>query len=706
MSIIQTIRDKYAAVVIGVIALSLIAFVMMDAGKANRNSAGGRDDEAIAVVNGQKIPFSTYTEKSKQIEDYYASQGQTVNDNIKEQISQGAWSQITDGTVLDQEAAKVGLALTDKETGEALFGDNAPDFIKQAFGDPKTHEYNGVQAAQQFAQLKKRKEEPQIKAFIENQINPFIENIVKRKYFTLLQQSSFVPSWLAQKQLADNNAIANFQYVNMPYSAIADSTIKISDDQINSYVKDHANEYKLDDATRGISYVVFNIAPTGADSAATLKAIADLKPGCEAAKDAGVFVGRNGTDNKFYDAYVAKSKMMMPAKDSIMAAGIGKVYGPYLDGNEWSLSKIIDIKNMPDSVKARHILIGTVDPQTHQPKMDDATAKAKIDSIYKLVKAGGNFAQLAMQLSDDEGSKVKGGDLGYFAQGQMVPEFNDSCFMGKTGDFKIVHSQFGYHLINIEDQKGFQPAYKVAYMAKPIEAGSETRSDISNKASMFAGNSKDYNTFKENATKNNYNPLVANDIKEADYKVGMLGVSRELVRFMYDNKPGTVSPVIDMTDKLVVAVITNADEAGLPSAAHVRMQVEPILRNKEKAKQIIAKIGSISSLDALAAAQHQKVNNSDSTSFVNGTVNGMGFEPKVVGYAFNKAALNKISPAIEGNTGVVVLMASAIAAKQSMQTIDAVQKQMEGQMKQSLGYTAISGLRKAANIKDNRSKFL
>src|ERR1700712_5526505 len=279
MSIIQTIRDKYAAVVIGVIALSLIAFVMMDAGKAGRNTGGGKEDEAIAVVNGQKIAYGTYLDKSKQIEEYYASQGQPVNDNMKEQISQGAWSQITDGTVLDQEAKTVGLALTDKEIGDALFGDNAPDFIKQAFGDPKTQQYNGVQAAQQFAQLKKRKDDPQIQNFIDKQVTPFIENIVRRKYFALLQASSYVPNWLAQKQMADNNAIANFQFVNMPYSAIADSSIKISDDQITSYVKDHANEYKQDEATRGISYVLFNIAPTAADSVATLKTITDLKPG-------------------------------------------------------------------------------------------------------------------------------------------------------------------------------------------------------------------------------------------------------------------------------------------------------------------------------------------------------------------------------------------------------------------------------------------
>src|ERR1700712_4897986 len=109
MSIIQTIRDKYAAVVIGVIAVSLIAFVLMDAGKGNNRGGGGNLDESIAVVNGQKVAYGTYLDKSKQMEDYYASQGQPSNDNTKQQVSQGVWSQITDGTVLDQEAKKIGL---------------------------------------------------------------------------------------------------------------------------------------------------------------------------------------------------------------------------------------------------------------------------------------------------------------------------------------------------------------------------------------------------------------------------------------------------------------------------------------------------------------------------------------------------------------------------------------------------------------------
>lgn len=706
MSIIQTIRDKYAAVVIGVIAVSLIAFVLMDAGKGNNRGGGGNLDESVAVVNGQKVAYGTYLDKSKQMEDYYASQGQASNDNTKQQISQGVWSQITDGTVLDQEAKKVGLGLTDKEIGNALFGENAPDFIRQAFGDPKTQQYDGVSAARQFAQLKKRKDEPRVQDFIDKQISPFVDNLVRRKYFTLLQQSSFVPNWLAQKQLSDNNAIASFQYVNMAYAAIADSSIKISDDQINSYVKENANEYKQDEATRSISYVVFNIAPNGADSVGTLKSIADMKLAFEAAPDAGSFVTRNVSDNKFLDGYTSKSKMMMPAKDSILAAGKGRVYGPYLDGNAWTLSKIIDVRDLPDSVKARHILIGTVDPQTHQPKMDDAVAKVKADSILKVIKAGGNFAMLAIQMSDDEGSKIKGGDLGYFSQGQMVPEFNDSCFMGKVGDYKIVHSQFGYHIINIEDQKGFSPAYKIAYLAKTIDAGSETRSDIANKANLFAGNSTNLTAFNDNVAKNDYNKLVANDIKAADYNVGTLGNNRELVRWIYESKPGTVSDVKDMGGKLVVAAITGADDAGLPSASHVRALVEPLLRNKEKAKQIIAKLGAITTLDALATAQHQIVQHADSTSFTQGMVNGLGFEPKVLGYAFNKGSINKISPAIEGNNGVVILVSGMIAAKAGIQTVEVIRKQMEGQIKQSLGSTALNGLRKAANIKDYRSKFL
>ena len=86
---------------------------------------------------------------------------------------------------------------------------------------------------------------------------------------------------------------------------------------------------------------------------------------------------------------------------------------------------------------------------------------------------------------------LKGGDLGYFGQGQMVKEFDDFTFNGKKGEMKIVKTQFGYHLIEILDQKNFEPAYKVAYFSRRIEPSQETDQNASGLASQFAGENRD-----------------------------------------------------------------------------------------------------------------------------------------------------------------------------------------------------------------------
>lgn len=706
MSIIQTVRDKYLWVVSVAIALSVIGFLLMDSrsGSKSRNNTA---DEVIASVNGKSITYGAFMEMEKMIEENYMAQGRPMDESTRQQIYQQVWSQLSDGTLLDQEIEKLGFVLTDKEINDQMFVSNPPEFLKQEFTNRETGQFDAIAARNALNQLKKSKNEVQKEKLEKMFIDPYIEGLLRKKYFTLLQASTYVPKWMAEKQLADDNAITSFQYVNVPYTSISDSTIKITDEQIDTYVRKHKNEYQQEEPSRSIAYVTFDIKATASDSAAALKTITDIKTAFQETKDPGVFATRNSSDIQYFDGYSPISRLMMPYKDSILAAGIGKVYGPYLDNNSWVLSRIVDIKNLPDSVKARHILIATMDLQTQQPKLDDASAKAKIDSIYSAIKAGADFTMMALRFSDDEGSKTKGGDLGYFSQGMMVPEFNDSCFQGKTGDMKIVRTQFGYHLINIQDQKGIQPSYKIAYMAKNISPSQETINDAMNKANMFAGNSRNLKAFDENLKKANYNRFVVLDIKSTDFVIPGIGDARSLIRWVYENESGEVSDPQDMKDKYVVAAITGVQDKGLINATKARPIVEPILRNVEKAKQIKAKIGTVSTLETVASVQKQTIQRVDSISFSSPSIRGVGPEPKIIGAAFDKSNLNKVLQPIEGNSGVFIIKPEMIAAKvATVLDLDGQRKQIEGQLKQSVIYTALNGLRKAANITDKRSKYL
>lgn len=706
MSIIQHIRDKYAAVVIGVIALSLIGFILMDA-RGGRNAGGGfSDDEAIGSVNGTKISYKQYKAQTEMAEEYYKSQGRPVDEDTRLQAGQQIWSQLTDGALIDGEVKTLGLALTDKQLSDEMFVNDPPQFLKQEFTNKETGQFDANAARQALSQLRKSKNEEQKNMLENNYMQPYVENLLRKKYFTLLQQSTYVPKWMVQKQLADNNSISSFQYVAVPYSTIADSTIKISDDQITAYIKKHESLYKQDEATRSISYVTFDVRSSKDDSSNTYKAVNDLKAGFQSATDAAAYINNNQSDQPYTGSFVSADKLTGLYKDTMIKGSIGSVFGPYLENNAWNLSKIVDEKTLPDSVKARHILVGTIDPQTQQPKMSDEQAKAKIDSIYNQVKAGGDFAALALQNSDDEGSKIKGGDLGYFAQGMMVPEFNDSAFQGHIGEYKIVKTQFGYHLINIQDQKGIQPSYKIAYLSRNIVPGQQTVNDEVNKANQFASSSRTLKDFDANADKNKYTKLSEQNLKAMDFSIPGVGASRQLVKWVFENDKGDVSEAIQIGDHYVVAAITGVQDAGLASAAKARPEVEPLLRNQEKAKQIVAKIGKPASLEAVATAQKQTVQQADSVSFANPVIPAAGPEPKVIGWSFFKGAAGKVSEAIAGATGVYVIKPGAVAARAGAVNADETKSQMENQLKQTLGYGAITALRKAAKIKDNRSKYL
>jgi peptidyl-prolyl cis-trans isomerase D len=387
------------------------------------------------------------------------------------------------------------------------------------------------------------------------------------------------------------------------------------------------------------------------------------------------------------------------------------VYGPYQDNKNFVLAKKIDERILPDSAKIRHILIQTANPQTGQLMLDDSAAKKRIDSIDLAITNGANFDTLAKQLSNDKGSSDKGGVYDYFPQGQMVKAFNDFVFEGKTGDKKVVKTEFGYHLIEIQGQKGSQPHYKIAYLAKEITPSSETDNAASSQASLFAGESRDLKAFNANYDKTlktkGVNKLVAADIKSGDHAITGLGTSRTLVKAIFNADKGDVIQPERVGESYVVATVTEVNEEGLQDAAKARTIVEPILRNKKKADQIKQKLGKITTLEAAAATVKQPVQTADSLRF-SGANAVFGFEGKVIGAVFNTANKGKIIPeAIEGQAGVYILRVENISASAIDNTNIEMQRQMmqmqarQGAMQQS----PAEALKEAANIKDNRAKF-
>jgi peptidyl-prolyl cis-trans isomerase D len=512
---------------------------------------------------------------------------------------------------------------------------------------------------------------------------------------------------MIEKMNADNSQLAAISYVNTPYFTIPDSAAKITDAEIDDYVSQHKDQFKQEES-RSIAYVTFDASPSSADSAKTKQQLIDLSAEFAKTNDPQGFLARVGSDLPYSDTYLGKSRIQVPSKDSIFVLAKGSTFGPYLDGGNYTVAKLVDEKTMPDSVRARHILVGTIDPQTQQPTMDDSTAKKKIDSIRNLIEKGGQkFDSVAAKLSDDPGSKTKGGDLGYFTPDRMVKEFSDFAFSHKVGEKGVVKSQFGYHYIEVLDQKNFEPAYKVAYLSRKIETSPETDQAASGLASQFAGESRNAQAFDDNVQKGKMQRLNAPDIQPSEVTIPGLGPNRQLVRWIYDAELGNVSEPFSVGDKYVVALVTEINKAGTMSAAKARNVVEPILRNRKKAEQIVKKLGNPASLDAAATAGGQQIMHADSVLFSSAYIANVGQEPKVIGSAFDKDLAGKpASPPIPGNGGVYIIRVEKVSAL-SNPNADLQQQRFvqEQQQRSRISYGLMDALRKLATVEDDRGKF-
>ncbi|RYF96509.1 MAG: hypothetical protein EOO00_02520 [Chitinophagaceae bacterium] len=714
MSIIQSIRDRAAWIIIGAIALALIAFIVQDAFQ-NRSMFGG-NSTTIGVINGSKVDLIDFEEKYKRAEELYRQRGYPMNDMMRTNIRESLWNEYVDDAVMKDRYSDLGIQVSDKELSDILYGENPPEDLRTQFTDPNTKQYDANAAYQAIQQLKRNKNKPesaaQYASFFGQYLPALAKNRQKEKYLSLLGMSVYVPKWLVEKINTDNSQKATISYVNVPYTTVSDSAVKVTDQAVKDYVSKHADEYQQEES-RAIEYVVFDAGPTAQDSTDIRTQVEALKSEFGTTTDVASFLIRNGSETPFTDAFEVKSKLRSQNVDTIAQLAEGAVAGPFVENGNYVLVKMLGKRNLPDSVKVRHILIKM--GERGQPILTDSVAKARVDSISNAIRGGANFNEMVIKYSDDQGSKETGGEYEFASTDfpNLSREFAEVAFYGVAGDKKTVKvdnsSYSGYHYIEVVNQRKFEPAYKIAQFSKAIVPSNETVQRQNGIASQFAAESRTKKQFDDNAKKNNYNKLIATEIKPLDGMINGLGTSREVVKWVYTAEPGDVAETpFQVDDKFVIPVVTRTFEKGLMSVEKARPLVESVIRNEEKGKQIISKIGKVSSLDEVAQKTAQPVTKADSLMFSTPFIPNVGQEPKVIGAAFNKSLVGKVSDPIPGNGGVYVSKVdnqSAVAA--------AVGDPGQIQAEQIMGYRRAYSdpriiadvLKKSVKIKDDRHKF-
>ena len=692
MSIIQNIREKGTWIIFTIIVIALVAFILQDGANSGRRS---NDVSTLGKVNGEVINKIEFEEKLDIQIQNYASQGVK-----REQMIGFLWNQEVDRLLIKSEEEKLGLIVGAKELSDVIFGTESP--FRQEFSDKATGEFKVNDAKQALAQIKKSKNADQINQIEKFYIAPSIENRLRNKFQALIVKGVQVPKWLVQKQFNEANNISSIAYVGVPYNSIADNTIKVSADDISTYLKENAAAYQVEEGSRNISYVGFNASASSNDSASALAGIIALREDFKNTTDAVSFLNKNGTEIPYYNSYISGKSIQIVQKDSILNAGIGNIYGPYIDGKNYTIAKVIGSKQWPDSASVRHILIATTNPQTGAVVRQDTIAKQLADSINNAITGGASFEALVAQYSDDAGSKTTGGKYEMFPQAQMTPPFNDFSFDNSVGTRAVVKTDFGYHVMEVLKQTPRNTAYKIAYLSKSILPSNETINTASSAAAQFASSTKDLKSFNANAVKQGLQVLPAIGVKENDFEIQGIGESRTFVRWVFEKNVNDISEPFEVADNYYVAIITSEEKAGLASVESARPQVEGIIRDQKKAVKIIETLKG-ANLEAISINAKTAVQFADSLNFNYTMIAGIGNEPKVLGAAFNKALINKPSAPIAGNTGVFVVAVNNIGTKPATQDPTFFEEDLLQRTRSTMFRSNIA-LKKIATITDNRSK--
>ena len=716
MALLGRIR-QYGVLMMVLIVVAVFGFLFMDVSSVGRGFGG--PSNVLGSVNGIDI---TRDDLEAYVEDY---KGMGAKDD--ERTRSIAWNEIVTDLIFKTQSSKLGMTISEKELNDMFVGENLSPIVVYAFGG-QADKANIEQNRNQYLQLL-RKSPSQLneneKAYIQSWKNLEKKAASERlssKYINMLSKSNYSPTWLTNSEYTRNTRNYDFNYVRVLFSDVPNNEVKVTDEDMKAYIKENAKKYQRD-ASVSLEYVMFEITPTKEDSASYLDKMSKISEDFKTAQNDTAFVANSR--GKFDSKYTTKTDFMDADthKVSIFNKSKGDVYGPYIDNaGNYKVVKIIDIKDMPDSVKCRQIFRAADARDINSLKQQ----RDLLDSLVALLKnKKANFDSLVVQNSMDMSSNTKGGNIGWRKKGDPYgPAFEEPLFNTlKKDSFGIIQSNEGLHLVQITEVKiGKEKGFKFASIIEPIIPSTRTEDLVEAKATEFMAKYRTLSGIQDAVKKNpslkkfNAYGLEINDFAFNDIN-GSIAV--EIIRWAHkEGKPGEVAgqvyPVSDpqnnYINKVIVPVLVSKTPKGLASIEDpsVRQEVETAVRNKKKAELISKKLEGVSSLESVSSKYSSaKVETANSVSYSSPEVPGMGLEPKVLGTA-DALAPNKVSAPIVGNQGVYLIQVLSKREGPAMTNPDMVRKSVSEKMLSAqpgeLRNSLFEGLKEKLNVKDKRAQ--
>ena len=661
---------------------------------SNVASYFGQQRNIIGSIDGTDITYQDFARALDNARSYQQQQGQDVEESQMPIFRDQVWNAIVMQHLLEEKMKEFDITVTDEEIKDVLLGPNPPADLRQNFID-STGNFNRAMYESALFDPQNQK----ILVQLEDRVR---QEKMQEKLQSLLFASITVSEEELKRRYMEQNIKVTAEYAFVNSSDIADSLVQLSDSDLRNYYNEHKEDYKVEEQ-RKVKYVIFKKEPSAVDSNGVftdLNAIlGDLKSDTSSFK----------TYAEIYSEVPYKMDTLnlqtVPdaAKDLLINAKNGDIVGPVLSNGSYTLYRLVNKTSAGKTlVKASHILI----------KGDSQETKAKADEIYRKLINGADFAQLAKENSEDPGSAVRGGDLGWFGEGQMVPEFNDACFNGRIGVIqKPVKTNYGYHIIKVTDKNSQKLV--VESITKKIVASPTTLDRLYNSANDFSYLANK-NDFESEAELMKYEVKESYAFGEKSKSIAGLGQNEALVKFAFDNSIGDVSDAFNVSAGYLVATVSEISPAGYKSFEDVEDNVKTALKNekknemtREKALKIIGVVAQTKNLN-MAKEVDPKTKIDVAKDFtVAGRVPGVGNEYGFMEYAL-EGKLNEISEPIKGARGYYLVKVTERTPFDS--TGYSVQKysirdNILRQKKQRIYSQWIAKVQAEADIVDNRYKF-
>ena len=698
MATLGKIRNR-SGLLLTVIGVAMLAFILGDF-MSSLGSAGG-GSIYVGEVLGEDVMRQAYEVKVEEGIENWKSQNQqgVLNQTTTAQIRSQIWDQYVRDLIMNNEFGKLGIDVSDDEFFELLQGLNVhPEISKvPAFQDQATGQFDRTKV---LGYLKQIDQDPTGEARTRwVGFQKYLIGLIKTsKYNSLVSNAMYVTGEEARLNFNENSQNITFNYVAIPFSSVADSMVEPTESELANYYDDNKSDYEQA-ASKDVDFVVYTVIPSQEDDATTKSAITDLKADFTIFEDYDLMARRNSDNTSARFTFTTKEGLADKNWEELFNAEQGTVIGPYqASQGVYRIAKLVIAQNRPDSVEARHILI------TPTETMSLDSVNIRIEAIKAQIQSGTDFGDLAQKNSDDKGSAIKGGDLGWFSEGAMVDEFNEACFTSKRGDLSVVTSQFGVHLIEVTKTSRAVRKVKIAFIDRNVEPSTETYNTYYSQAAQFAGK-----ILNEGIA---FDSLVAqqNLVKRSDSKVtadkqSIVGLpnSREMVRWMNTTDEETVSEVFQFENSYVVAYLTKEHIKGNVPLEDIKEQISALVVKDKKADYITAAITG-DDLAAIATNNGQTVVNAQRANLANLSLQGIGYEPELVGSIFG-TAVGSVSSPIAGANAVYVVQ---VTAKDDAKTTGDFTKQKQEVKKGAAAYAngaAYKVLNTEADVKDNRSDF-